>query len=54
MTTALFLLRTVQLGIPLSELEFLSMGMVDDMYTEEGNDSYKWPVKATQEDFNKF
>lgn len=54
MTTALFLLRCVQLGIPISDLEHLTIGMVDDMYAEEQNDSVKWPKMATQDDFDRF
>ena len=38
MTTALFHLRTVQLGISLSELDLLTIGMVNDMYAEAAND----------------
>lgn len=32
----------------------MSMGMVLDMLTEKGNDSEKWPYKATQEDIKAF
>ena len=53
MTTPLFLLRCVQLGINLSELDLLTVGMVYDMITESGNDQYKYKSKATQEDFDK-
>lgn len=54
MNTALFLLRAVQLGISLSDLELLTIGMVNDMYTEQLNDEVKYPIRATQEDFDKF
>lgn len=53
-TTAVFLLRAVQLGISLSDLELLTIGMVDDMYTEQLNDDVKYPFKATQQDFDRF
>ena len=54
MTTPLFLLRCVQLGLSLHELELLTIGMVDDMYIEMANDSVKFPQKAAQEDFDRF
>lgn len=54
MTTALFLLRAVQIGIALSDLDGLSMGMVLDMYAEAMNDQESYPVLATQEDFDRF
>ena len=52
--TAVFLLRAVQLGISLSDLDLLTIGMVNDMYTEQLNDEVKYPIKATQEDFDRF
>lgn len=54
MTTPLFLLRAIQLGISLADLELLTIGMVNDMYTEQLNDEVKYPVLATQQDFDRF
>ena len=54
MTTPLFLLRCVQLGISISELHLLTIGMVNDMYAESSNDDYKYAQVATQEDFDRF
>ena len=54
MTTALFLLRCVQLGLSMQDLELLTNGMINDMYVESRNDDYKYPVLATQEDMNRF
>lgn len=55
MTTPLFLLRCVQLGISLSELELLTIGLVNDMFTERENDDYKgWSEIAGQDDFDRF
>lgn len=51
---ALFLLRCVQLGLQISELELLTVGMVFDMLSESANDDEDWPELATQEDFDKF
>ena len=52
MTTPLFLLRCVQLGISIRDL--LTIGMVNDMYVESRNDEHKYAVVATQEDFDRF
>ena len=54
MNTAVFLLRAVQLGVSLSDLDLLTIGMVNDMYTEQLNDEAKYPMKATQQDFDSF
>lgn len=52
MTTPLFLLRCVQLGIHISELELLTIGMVNEMFIESRNDEYQYPYMATQEDMD--
>ena len=54
MTTPLFLLRCVQLGLSIRDLELLTIGMVNDMYVESRNDEHKYAVVATQEDFDRF
>lgn len=55
MTTPLFLLRCVQLGISIHDLDLLTIGMVNDMYAESGNDDYKgYKEIATQKDFDAF
>ena len=54
MTTPLFLLRCVELGISISDLDLLTIGLVLDMWTEKSNDSIKYDHRATQEDFDKF
>ena len=55
MTTPLFLLRCVQLGISIRDLDLLTIGMVNDMYAESSNDGYKgYQQLATQEDFDLF
>ena len=57
MTTPLFLLRCVQLGISISDLDLLTIGMVNDMYVESGNDQdadKNYNVVATQADFDRF
>lgn len=54
MTTPLFLLRCVQIGLSIRDLDLLTIGMVNDMYAERSNDDYKYPEVATQEDFDRF
>lgn len=57
MTTPLFLLRCVQLGISIRDLDLLTIGMVNDMYVESGNDQdadKKYSVIATQADLDRF
>lgn len=39
----------------MSDLDLLDMGMVYDILTEKGNDSYEgWLQVATQDDFDRF
>lgn len=53
MTTPLFLLRCVQIGLSLSDLDLLTIGMVDDIFTERENDDYDgWTYKASQQDMD--
>ena len=54
MTTALFLLRCVEIGISIRDLDLLTIGMVLDIWTEKGNDGAKDNRVASQEDFDKF
>ena len=55
MTTPLFLLRCVQLGLSLSELDLLTIGMVNEIFIESRNDEYKgYKEVATQQDFDRF
>ena len=54
MTTPLFLLRCVQIGLSISELDLLTIGTVNDMYAEMSNDDYNYPALATQEQMDRF
>lgn len=54
MTTPLFLLRCVQLGLTMQDLDLLSIGLINDMYAESQNDECKYAQLATQEDMDKF
>lgn len=54
MTTALFLLRAVQVGLRLAELEALDFGDVIDIITESANDNAEYKQVASQADFDRF
>ena len=54
MTTPLFLLRCVQLGISIRDLNLLTIGMVNEMFIEKDNDDYEYETKATQNDMDMF
>ncbi len=54
MTTPLFLLRCVELGISIKDLDLLTIGLINDMYIESQNDEYKYREIATQDDFDNF
>ena len=43
MTTALFLLRCIEIGISIADLDLLTIGMVMDIWTEKGNDAPSTP-----------
>ena len=45
MTTALFMLRCVQLGLSIQDLDLLTIGMVEEMMIESQNDSHPEGVK---------
>ena len=54
MTTPLFLLRCVQIGLTLSALDLLTVGMVNDILIEKDKDDYNYPYKATQAQMDAF
>lgn len=54
MTTPLFMLRCVQLGISIRDLDLLTIGLVNDMFTESVNDDYPYKQLANAEDMAKF
>ena len=53
MNTALFMLRCVQCGISISDLDLLSIGMILDIFTEQQNDNYEYPLIATKADIDR-
>lgn len=54
MTTALFMLRAIQVGLHINDLDALDIGDVLDMATEASNDTTEYKQVASQEDFDKF
>ncbi len=54
MTTPLFLLRCVELGISIRDLDLLTIGLVLDMWSEKANDNVAYSKVVTQEDFDRF
>ncbi len=54
MTTPLFLLRCIEIGIGIAELDLMSIGLVLDIWSEKANDRVKYQQLASQEDFDKF
>lgn len=54
MTTPLFLLRCIEIGISIRDLDLLTIGLVMDIWTERSNDDVKYDRIATQSDFDRF
>ena len=50
----MIMLRAVQLGLRLSDLEEITIGELIDMIIESANDQCDYPTKATQDDFRSF
>lgn len=48
------MLRCAELGLSDEALNNMSMGMVFDLCTEQGNDHHQYPYKATQDDIYSF
>ena len=47
------MLRCVQIGLYVGDLEKMTLGMVYDMMTEYNNDDVPYPYIATQEDMDR-
>ena len=57
MTTALFMLRCVQIGLSIRDLDLLTIGMVNEMFIESRNDEVAdkvYRIQATQQHFDVF
>lgn len=53
MTTALFMLRCVELGLAIGDLDLLTIGSVNNMFNEKRRDSLEWREEASQADMNR-
>ena len=51
MNTSLLILRALQVGIRIPDLNYIEVGEVFDILTESGNDSFEYPKKGTEGDF---
>ena len=54
MTTPLFLLRCKQLGLSMTELDLLTIGLINDMFTERANDDFDYCEYGDQADMDAF
>lgn len=50
----MFVLRAVQVGLTLDDLDGLEYGVVVDMMTESANDDFDYKPLANQDDFDRF
>lgn len=50
----MFLLRAIQVGLRLTDLDFLEYGEVMDLIIERSNDDATYNYVATQEDMDRF
>jgi hypothetical protein len=48
------MLRCVELGLNIADLDLLTIGSVNDMFNEKSRDSMEWREEASQADMNKF
>lgn len=54
LTTPLFLLRCMEVGISMQDLDLLTIGLIMDIWTEKGNDGTDYAYVATQADFDRW
>ncbi len=50
----MFLLRCIEVGISLNDLDYMTHGDVIDILTESGNDHCEYSPIATQEDYDRW
>lgn len=48
------MLRCIELGISVRDLDYLTTGLILDIWTEKGNDDVHYDYVATQDDFDRF
>jgi hypothetical protein len=54
MTTPLFLLRCLQVGLSIRELDLLTVGMVNDIFIENMNNDCEYAMIGGQEEMDAF
>lgn len=54
MNTAVIVLRAIQVGLSLADLDYLDYGELVDIITESGNDNEEYQEVATQADYDQF
>lgn len=54
MTTPLFLLRCLQVGLSIRELDLLTVGMVNDIFIENMNDDCEYATIGGQDEMDAF
>lgn len=54
MNTAVYLLRAVQLGLSVKDMESLEEGQIVDLFIESANDSVEYNELASQADMDRF
>jgi len=47
------MLRCVELGLSIADLNLLTIGSVNDMFLEKSRDSMEWREQATQADMDR-
>ena len=48
------MLRALQIGLTLQDLDEITIGDLMDILVESMNDEYNYPLKATKADFERF
>lgn len=54
MNTAIYILRALQMGLSIADMDALEEGFIVDMMVESSNDNYEYKEVANQADFDKF
>lgn len=48
------MLRALQLGLSIQDMDLITIGMLNEMAAEADNDTLEYPQLATQKDFDDF
>ena len=54
LTTPLFLLRCMEVGIRIPDLDLLTIGLVNEIFIEKSRDGQTFAMEASQDDMDKF